>query len=375
MANEITGVGKFIAGFLLIALTSATVVAIVALWPDKIPSAYDRIEPVYRLVGFRVGLAMIPDTTGINRRNAADTVGQVASATQPATDTPTRAVPPDGQQHRAAASPPGAKSSPQPGTGNRKDEGVRLIHINTLILVLVALGGFLGNLIYVAASFTDFVGAEKFRRSWLLWYCVKPFTASALALAIYFVFRGGFLNASNDAISINLFGTMTISVLAGLFTDRTTLKMKEVFDVLLRPNEQRPDALQSNVRELNVEAPLLEVGVPATIMITGQSLPKEKLTASIEGQEVPITSQTEQEAKIQYTLPVEYKNKAAVMLRVTNEKGQPILSESLPVTQSSAAAASPPTANGTDNDTERLTVDSIVGESNGVDENAPKAKG
>jgi hypothetical protein len=101
-------------------------------------------------------------------------------------------------------------------------------------------------MIYIATSFTTFVGAGKFKKSWILWYCVKPFTAAALALGMYFVFRGGFLNMSDDSTNINLYGVMTLSILTGLFTDRATLKLKEVFDVLLKPSEERPNKLEKN---------------------------------------------------------------------------------------------------------------------------------
>src|ERR1700754_2504358 len=55
------------------------------------------------------------------------------------------------------------------------------IQFSTLILILVAAAGFLGNMIFVASSFGAFVGSGKFRRSWILWYFVKPFTGSGLA--------------------------------------------------------------------------------------------------------------------------------------------------------------------------------------------------
>src|SRR5688500_17518431 len=61
------------------------------------------------------------------------------------------------------------------------------LHINTIMFLLVALAGFTGNMIHIATSFTNYVGSEKFKSSWLLWYFVKPFTAAALAVIFYMV--------------------------------------------------------------------------------------------------------------------------------------------------------------------------------------------
>lgn len=73
----------------------------------------------------------------------------------------------------------------------RDQDGNEITARGKFLLILVAFGGFLGNMIYIAASFT-----------------------------------------------INIYGLMTLSLLAGLFTDRTTLKLKEVFDVLLKYNRR-----------------------------------------------------------------------------------------------------------------------------------------
>lgn len=73
---------------------------------------------------------------------------------------------------------------------------------------------------------------------------------------------------SDDSSNINLYGLMTISILAGLFTDRTTLKLKEVFDVLLQPKEERKDPVINNSFQVSkIDPPLLEAGKPNTITI------------------------------------------------------------------------------------------------------------
>ncbi len=200
--SEITATGKWWAGIIMILLTAACCFFIIAFWPDRLPSPKEKIRPLYVNKLFHVQLAGIPSSDSTVKEDLAKI---------PSTEL-------------------------YPG----------LIHLNTILLLLVATAGFLGNMIYIATSFTTFVGAGKFKKSWLLWYCVKPFTAAALAIGMYFVFRGGFLNMSDDSTNINLYGVMTLSVLTGLFTDRATLKLKEVFDVLLKPAQDRPNKLEKH---------------------------------------------------------------------------------------------------------------------------------
>ncbi|MGX5817381.1 hypothetical protein ACWKWU_04245 [Chitinophaga lutea] len=240
--NEIKPFQKFIGGFLIVATTLFCIVYIIGHWPDRLPGPKEDIQPFYRYEWFNVVLD-------------------------------------------AAAPAP-------------------RMHLNTLLLILVASGGFLGNMLHIATSFTTFIGAGQFRKSWALWYWVKPFTAAGLALTLYFVFRGGFLNMNDTSVNINLYGVMTISILAGLFTDRATLKLKEVFEVLLRPKEDRPGALQvvtPNIRE--VKAGPLTAGKPAHITILGDHLKEGRITLSIEGQKIEQFNLREDGISFFYVLP------------------------------------------------------------------------
>lgn len=210
--NEISSWGKFFAGLIIISLTLLTSMYLIAYWPDRIPEPGRKSTSLYTYKPFQVRLIDAVADTAFSNKNALS----------------------DNPLHEVNAP---LVTVPANGT--------TLIHINTLLLILVGVAGFLGNMIHIASSFTTFVGAGKFRKSWILWYCVKPFTAAALAIAVYFVLRGGFLNMSDDSANINIYGVATISILCGLFTDRATLKLKEVFDVLFRPalKDDRPDKL------------------------------------------------------------------------------------------------------------------------------------
>jgi hypothetical protein len=249
--NEIGTWGKVVAGFLLLVFTLAPIYIIIAYWPDRMATAKEDIKPLYINERFHVRLACIPDSLC-----CIDTII-------------VNSVYPDTVKHSGGDSlPPGMAAGPGIAVGTGGGAGTvparakptytvkkhrytvkDLIHINILLLILVAAAGFAGNMIYITTSLTTFVGAGKFKKSWILWYCLKPFTASGLALGMYFVFRGGFLNMSDDSANINIYGVITLSLLTGLYTDRATMKLKEVINSLFgikENDDSRPNKLKGD---------------------------------------------------------------------------------------------------------------------------------
>jgi hypothetical protein len=206
-----------------------------------------------------------------------------------------------------------------------------LIHINTILLILVALGGFAGNMIHIATSFTTFLGDKKFDKSWVLWYCVKPFTASALALGFYFVFRGGFLNTTAEAPNINLYGVMTIAVLTGLFTDTATLKLKEVFEVLFKPKDERTGKRDEEVKINPVDPAIIKKDIVNKFKLTGVNLDTIKPVITIGGSPItdPVVKATE--LSFSYLIPPAQAGAATLSLVIKDEKGKVFLSELLTV--------------------------------------------
>jgi hypothetical protein len=360
--NEISKRGLRIAGVLLALFIVLPSYIIIAYWPDRLATAKERIKPLYINEAFHVRLVCIPDsiccidtltvsymapdtakmsidsnsikgaaqgasaTVDTTKTSPIDTSGGAGTAggssgkhtkdgqTGKGSATQTTA----GKTQTAAGKTPGAgtalsgKASSEASAGPAQQKmtfTVRqhtytikdLIHINTLLLILVAAAGFAGNMIYIATSFTTFVGALKFKRSWILWYCVKPFTASALAIGLYFVFRGGFLNMSDDSTNINIYGIITLSLLTGLYTDRATLKLKDVVNTLFGIKEDKDD---SRPNKLNDPSPVVtittvtpaavEKGKANIILINGTLLDKQKLVITIQDEPVtaPIISPT-----------------------------------------------------------------------------------
>lgn len=127
------------------------------------------------------------------------------------------------------------------------------IHLNTIMFFLVALSGFLGSMIHLSSSLTNYIGAGELKSNWLPWYFVKPFTAMGVALVFYFVIKAGLLSLDSGE-EINLFGVVVLSALAGLFTDKATIKLEEIFTTIFKPQDARPDKLDKNLNTLDADA-------------------------------------------------------------------------------------------------------------------------
>lgn len=293
--NELGTLGKITAGILLLFVTGLSAYLIVGLWPDRIPLPTEKVQAYYQFKLFNVRLVKITD-------RMADSLGDLQVLNSLDRDTNGRDCVQDSIKIKSAPSTKVSAllkikikaqrqlDSLQKGAAGVKDkdttkikeakqelakaslaekkewqhlidsvhkakEGYKvlsrykhsfdeLIHLNTLQLMLVALGGFLGNIIYIGTSFTAFLGSGQFKQSWLLWYLVKPLTASGLAIAIYFLLCGGFLTLNNSSNSINLNAIMGLAILTGLFTDKATLKLGEIFEVVFKSNkDNRSDQL------------------------------------------------------------------------------------------------------------------------------------
>lgn len=342
MDNEISKQERILAGIILIIFTCLPAILIIRFWPDRLPGPKEFIKPLYYSDPFHVRLADICDTNSFanttafvinnEKENPHENALSEAKRYEPgksvvakdSADTLTKTL--DTSAITKVTSKNTETMQMQKcitGVDERK-----FIHINSLLLILVALAGFLGNMIHIATSFTNFIGAKQFVRSWLLWYCVKPFSASALAIAIYFVFRGGFLNMSDESANINLYGVMTISLLTGLFTDRATQKLKEVFEVLFRPREERPNTLDEGPRIMVITPTNIEAGKENTLTLTGENL-NQQITAFINEDPVPITNISKSAATIKYTIPDAQKDKTDFVVTIKDKNRNVVSTQNL----------------------------------------------
>ncbi|MBL7739583.1 MAG: hypothetical protein JNK14_10205 [Chitinophagaceae bacterium] len=337
--NQIGKRGKRIAGVLLIFFTAFMSTGIIAYWPDKLPGPKDNIAPIYKHRLFRICLVGLPDSLC-----CPDSITQKIAIADTTWQTVTRAIDSVGNPIKDTA------SGTIRGFTRTQTQKAKLIHLNTLLLLLVAMGGFLGNMIHVATSFTTFVGAGKFKRSWILWYCVKPFTAGALAMGLYFVFRAGFLNMSDGGGSINLYGLMTLSILTGLFTDKATEKLKEIFEVIFKAKDVRPDALVDAFKIMGIAPMQIEKGKENKLTLTGENLDKQKWAIFINDEPVTNLVVTKASIAFTYTITEKQKDKTVFIVSVKDEKGKEQFKAELPLKNGGAAGDTPAQGPAGDND-------------------------
>ena len=98
------------------------------------------------------------------------------------------------------------------------------------LLVIVAISGALGSMIYVIRSFFRYVGERKLVYSWLLSYFLTPLAGAALATAVYIVLRAGLI--SGGGASPDAFGFAAVGLLVGLFVQQAAEKLKDVFETI-----------------------------------------------------------------------------------------------------------------------------------------------
>ncbi|HEX7903638.1 MAG TPA: IPT/TIG domain-containing protein [Chitinophagaceae bacterium] len=325
--NEISRLEKWMAGIVLMLFTVISALGIIAYWPDRLPDPSQKIASLYEHKLFHICLVRIPDSICCpDSVNIPISTYKDSNIPQPATKQLR-----DSLDSLITISPADSLPNKKVTVLSARAEAKELIHLNTLLLLLVAFGGFLGNMIHVSTSFTTFIGAGKFKRSWLLWYWVKPFTASALAIGIYFIFRAGFLNMSDGGQSINLYGLMTVSIMAGLFTDKATEKLKEIFEVIFKSKEVRPDPLVDPFKITGITPSIIERGKENKLTLAGENLDKQKLLITINDEKMANLLITSTTITIAYTIPESQKDKTKFRVSVKDEKGKEYFAAELEV--------------------------------------------
>lgn len=305
---------KVLAGTLIILAMLLAFLVIIIHWPDKTPTAENT---TYRYKPFHMTLIAVPKATSEpspEQKNAADKLAKDESAATNAavakaeadkavaTDKAAGKPVDNTAADKAAANKAAADqlviadraaitSLPVKPAADNKNVTVNTvlppcgtIQFGALILILVAAAGFMGNLVYVSTSFTAFVGAEKFKRSWIMWYVVKPFSASGLAMFLYLG-----LNSTTITPPVNLNGIIAAAALAGLFTDIATQKLKEIFTAAFKPTDNRPDKLtdgNQTVDLANMHPEKIDVNQQNNFLIPGQNLDPKNIMISINGTKI-----------------------------------------------------------------------------------------
>jgi hypothetical protein len=343
--TEITSWGKFLAGFLLIAFTFVAIYYVIGYWPDKMPSI-DKTDNTAWYTNKLFHIDLIENTGNADSAtiHTKDSLHKILESTEKEitqlkvnlkTDSIKKGSTAyllsidslkdfDDSATKLKARISQIKGSPQ------KFEDGSSIHLNTILLILVALMGFLGNLVHIASSFTSFVGNGSFKRSWILWYSVKPFTAAALAIIVYFIIRAGFLSYGTGAAGVSLYGILSLSALAGLFTDSATLKLKEVFEVIFKPKDERQDKLiDPEISVTSVSPSTIPQAVESVITLKGTNLDTAGIRITFDGNEIKATTATKDTIIIKYTPTPAAIAAAKTVLALTAKSGKPVTKEIL----------------------------------------------
>ena len=142
------------------------------------------------------------------------------------------------------------------------------------LLLMVLFTGAFGSCIYALKSLADYRGDDKLFKSWLLFYSIQPFEGAGIAFLLYLVIRGGFLAGTGaDLKTANQFGVSAIAGLAGAFSDTAFLKLREVFQTIFKPRDDRGGKI--GIKILTACLPSGDVGIAykQTLQASGGTVP------------------------------------------------------------------------------------------------------
>jgi len=134
------------------------------------------------------------------------------------------------------------------------------------LLLMVLFTGAFGSCVYSLKSLADYRGDGKLYETWFTYYGIQPFEGAGIAYIMYLVIRGGFLTGTSaDVKTVNQFGMCAIAGLSGAFSDTAFLKLREVFQTLFKPQDDRGGKLALKI--LTTSLPDGAVGTPYTLTL------------------------------------------------------------------------------------------------------------
>ena len=144
------------------------------------------------------------------------------------------------------------------------------------LLLLVICAGALGSYVHALKSLADFTGNGTLTASWFSWYITRPFLGMAMAVIFYALLRGGFLAGTPaDARIVNPFGVIAVAALVGMFADKASQKLAEIFDTLFKSDDTRSGKLTAPViRNLDPDTIPVGTATPFDLQIMGDRLGK-----------------------------------------------------------------------------------------------------
>jgi len=124
------------------------------------------------------------------------------------------------------------------------------------LVLLVVLAAAVGAQVFVIRSFSWYVGQRMLKNSWLMRYLLTPFAGIAVALAFYFVIRGGFLSSESTTANLSPVGFVAMGILVGMFTDSAVIKLKTVAEAFFEKKEEGKDPASDNTPDSSKPTPV-----------------------------------------------------------------------------------------------------------------------
>ena len=194
------------------------------------------------------------------------------------------------------------------------------------LFLIVLLAGALGSWLHATSSFLAFIGNREFVSSWILWYVGRPIVGSVLALIVYFALRGGLLpNAGNDSAAISEYGFAAFSGLVGMFSERATKKLRDIFEVIFASRQTDKDPLGKGESKSDNPKPAVSGLDPSQVARGSGDTPvkiagdgfNDESTVEVAGE--PITPSSKTENTLEITVPAdELTQPGQVKITVTN---------------------------------------------------------
>jgi hypothetical protein len=144
------------------------------------------------------------------------------------------------------------------------------------ILLLMLFTGAFGSCVYALKSLGDYGGDGKLYQTWFTYYLIQPVEGAGIAYLFYLIVRGGFLAAGVGEKTVNTFGMCAIAGLAGAFSDTAFLKLREAFQTLFKPQDDRSGKLSPEINASSLSDGVVGKEYEETLEGSGGTAPEIK---------------------------------------------------------------------------------------------------
>ena len=223
------------------------------------------------------------------------------------------------------------------------------ITLEVQLFLLVLCAGALGSYIHALKSLADFIGNRTLTASWFWWYITRPFLGMAMALVFYALLRGGFLAGTPaDARIVNPFGVIAVGALVGMFADKASQKLAEIFDTLFKSADTRSDKLNAPTID-RVVPDKIAAGTKGAILLTivGDRLGTVS-TVRLNAEERKTETVTEQQVTVKLR-PEDLREVRQIKVTAVNSEGTVSTDATLDVVASDLATSTTSLPNATVN--------------------------